>query len=64
MAWVISHAALIAAIVYALVSEAIAIRQQLKYPDNDGVGGVLAAVMKALQAVGAKDPRDLPPPAA
>lgn len=52
--WIVAHWGLGVSILLAVVSEIIAIRQQLKYPDNDGFGGVLAAILKVLQALGAK----------
>lgn len=39
-----------------LVSECAAAVVQLLFPDNKGVSGVIAGIIKALQALGAKDP--------
>lgn len=54
MEWLISHFPIILAISYGIFSEALAIVQQLKYPTNSGVGGVISAIIKVLQSLGAK----------
>lgn len=47
--WVTSNWPAVSAILIATVSEVIAVRQALKYPDNDGFGGILAALVKVLK---------------
>lgn len=54
MQFLMDHGAAILAISYALVSEALAIMQYMKYPTNSGVGGVLAGMAKFLQLAGAQ----------
>jgi hypothetical protein len=49
MNWLFTNWAAVSTLGYATVSEIIAIRQFLKYPDNDGFGGVLAGIMKFFQ---------------
>lgn len=39
-----------------VVSEALASICQLAFPDNKGIGGILAGAIKVLQTMGAKDP--------
>ncbi len=40
-----------------VASEGLALGVQLLFPDNKGVGGVLAGLVKALKALGAKKPQ-------
>jgi hypothetical protein len=49
--WVMSHLGLFISIAISVISEVIAIRQMLKYPDNDSVGGILAGVLKFLKGL-------------
>lgn len=46
---IINDIPLISAIAFGVISEIIAVRQILKYPSNDSVGGVLAFIIKLLQ---------------
>lgn len=51
MQWLITNWQLASAIAFGIVSEVVAVRQQLKYPDNDGFGGLLAGILKVLTVV-------------
>ena len=48
--WIQAHHEIILIISAGVLSEIIAVRQALKYPDNDGFGGILAAVLKMIHA--------------
>lgn len=52
MQWLVAHAALVLSILLGL-SETLA----LVFPSSTGFGGVLAAIVKGLKALGAKDPQ-------
>lgn len=49
MTWFMQHWDTISLIAVATISEVIAVRQALKYPDNDGFGGILASLLKVFQ---------------
>lgn len=49
MTWLMQHWDVISVLAVATVSEVIAVRQALKYPDNDGFGGILASLLKFFQ---------------
>lgn len=54
MQWLIENFPFILSVLAGLVSEGISVVQYLKYPTNSGVGGILVAIMKILQSLGAK----------
>lgn len=51
IAKILADLPLVLAVGVSVISEVISIRQQLKYPDNDGFGGVLAGLLKLLQSL-------------
>lgn len=55
MQWIIDHFALILSAILVLSESAAAI-VQLLFPDNKGVSGVIAGIIKFLQGIGAKEP--------
>lgn len=56
MEWLIAHLPLVLSVGVSIVSEVLSVIQQLQYPTNSGVGGILSSVLKVLQALGSKSP--------
>lgn len=55
MVWLMGHMSLLMSCAL-LLSESVAAVVQLLFPENKGVSGMLAGVIKFLQSLGAKDP--------
>lgn len=55
MSWLMDHLSVLMTCLL-VVSEALAAVFQILFPDNKGVSGFLAGLIKLLQALGAKDP--------
>lgn len=56
MTWLALHWDQILTIAFGVASEGVAILQYMKYPTNQGAGGALVGVYKALKSLGAQPP--------
>lgn len=54
MDWIIANLPIALAIATGILSEALSVIQQLKYPTNSGVGGVISGLLKILKTFGSK----------